>query len=86
MVLTMSVATLVLVPRLSKPLGVADIGTVAPDFELTDIHGGLVSLSDYHGQSLVLFFSSLHSTGGFACGATPVESGPRHWGQFAAFV
>ena len=25
------------------------------------------------------FFVSLHSTGGFPCGATPVPSGPRHW-------
>src|SRR5262245_53164039 len=24
---------------------------------------------------------SLHSSGGCACGATPVPSGPRHWGQ-----
>jgi hypothetical protein len=27
------------------------------------------------------FFVSLHSIGGVACGATPVMSGPRHWGQ-----
>jgi hypothetical protein len=27
------------------------------------------------------FFVSLHSTGGEASGATPVMSGPRHWGQ-----
>src|SRR6185503_8289216 len=24
---------------------------------------------------------SLQCTGGFACGATPVARGPRHWGQ-----
>jgi alkyl hydroperoxide reductase subunit AhpC len=61
-VLTMSVATLVLVPRFSKPLGVADVGTVAPDFELTDVHGAMVSLSDFRGQAVVLFFSSLKSS------------------------
>src|SRR5690606_1575425 len=27
------------------------------------------------------FFSGLHSSGGFAAGATPVISGPRHCGQ-----
>src|SRR6185295_11766045 len=28
-----------------------------------------------------IFFFSLHSTGGSACGATPFASGPRHCGQ-----
>ena len=28
-----------------------------------------------------MFFVSLHSTGGSPCGAAPVASGPRHWGQ-----
>ena len=27
-------------------------------------------------------FVSLHSTGGSACGATPVIAGPRHWGHW----
>src|SRR5438128_2400283 len=27
---------------------------------------------------------SLHVTGGLASGATPLASGPRHWGQFAS--
>src|SRR5690606_17428149 len=27
------------------------------------------------------FFAALHSSGGVACGASPVPSGPRHWGQ-----
>jgi hypothetical protein len=30
------------------------------------------------------FFVSLHSTGGFASGASPVASGPRHCGQYRA--
>jgi len=61
-VLTISMATLLLAPRFSKPLGVADVGTVAPDFELPDLHGAPVSLSAFRGQSVVLFFSSLKST------------------------
>src|SRR4051812_6751946 len=55
-------AALVLVPRFSKPLGVADVGTVAPDFELTDLHGAIVSLSEFRGQAVVLFFSSIKSS------------------------
>src|SRR5690242_3869360 len=30
------------------------------------------------------FFVSVHSTGGFARGATPLASGPRHWGQYCS--
>lgn len=31
-------------------------GQKAPDFELTDDHGGTVSLSDYRGRSLIVYF------------------------------
>src|SRR4029077_4055967 len=29
----------------------------------------------------LMFLSSAHSVGGWASGATPLESGPRHWAQ-----
>ncbi len=29
-----------------------------------------------------IFFFSFHTVGGFASGATPFASGPRHWGQY----
>src|SRR4029079_14684464 len=31
------------------------------------------------------FFVVDHSVGGFPLGATPVASGPRHWGQLSSF-
>ena len=32
------------------------VGEPAPDFELTDVHGHTVRLSDYQGKSVVLAF------------------------------
>ena len=60
-VLSASVAVLLAVPRYSHRVQVADLGTVAPDFELPDINGGIVALSSLRGQAVVLFFSSLQN-------------------------
>lgn len=60
-VLLSSMAILWAVPRLSRPIAVADIGTQAPDFHLKDTDGRNVSLSTYRGEVVVLCFGSLHS-------------------------
>jgi peroxiredoxin len=59
-VLALSVATLLIVPRYSRPIAIADVGTRAPDFQLLDVDGRPVKLSEYRGQAVVLFFGSLH--------------------------
>jgi cytochrome oxidase Cu insertion factor (SCO1/SenC/PrrC family) len=59
-VLALSVSTLLLVPRYSRPIAAADVGTVAPDFSLLDTDGRPVTLSALRGQAVVLFFGSLH--------------------------
>ena len=59
-VLTLSVSALLLVPRYSRPIATADVGTVAPDFRLLDTDGRPVTLSALRGQAVVLFFGSLH--------------------------
>jgi peroxiredoxin len=59
-VLSASVSTLLLVPRYSKPLAIADVGTVAPEFQLPDLDGQTFNLSDSRGQVVVLFFSALN--------------------------
>ncbi|WP_435358743.1 thioredoxin-dependent thiol peroxidase [Haloarchaeobius sp. DFWS5] len=41
-----------------------DIGADAPDFELLDQHGETVSLSDYEGQRVVLYFYPRANTPG----------------------
>jgi peroxiredoxin len=51
-----SVATIVLVPRYSCPVSVADIGTTAPDFQLHDTRGRTINLTGCRGQAVVLFF------------------------------
>src|SRR5689334_19571220 len=56
LILCSSVAALVLVPRYSKPVGVADLGTDAPDFSLRDTQGRTINLSGCRGQAVVLFF------------------------------
>src|SRR6187455_983532 len=58
-VLVISIATLWLAPRYSKPVATADIGTVAPSFELQGNNGQKFSLSDSRGQVVVLFFSAI---------------------------
>jgi cytochrome oxidase Cu insertion factor (SCO1/SenC/PrrC family) len=47
-------------PRLSRPIAVAEVGTVAPDFQLPDTEGRPVTLSSFRGRSVVLFFGNLH--------------------------
>jgi hypothetical protein len=62
-VLAMSVAVLLLVPRYSPPVALADLGTTAPDFSLHDTDGRQVSLADQRGRPVVLFFQSRSSIG-----------------------
>src|SRR5688572_20915241 len=57
-VLAISVSALLVVPRVSKPVAVADVGTLAPDFELPDASGSRMKLSDNRGQVVVLFFAA----------------------------
>jgi len=56
--LGMSVAVLLLVPRYSRPVALADVGTTAPDFHLRDTAGREVTLGDQRGRPVVLFFQS----------------------------
>src|SRR5688572_7162440 len=58
-VLAASMAALMLKPRYGKPVGVADVGTVAPDFQLQDTDGRTIKLSQHRGQAVVLFFGSV---------------------------
>ena len=60
-VLAASVAALIIVPRHSRPVAIADVGTVAPDFQLYDTHGQVVTLSEHRGDAVVLFFSSINN-------------------------
>lgn len=53
------IATLLVKPRLTKPVAVADVGTVAPDFRLEDADGRTVTLAAHRGQAVVLFFGSV---------------------------
>ena len=62
MLVAVSMAALVLVPRYSRPVAVADIGTAAPDFQLRDTTGHDFSLANFRGQAVVLYFSSLDSS------------------------
>jgi hypothetical protein len=48
---------LVLVPRYSRPVALADVGTTAPDFQLRDTSGRPVALADHRGHAVVLFFN-----------------------------
>lgn len=41
-----------------------EVGTKAPDFTLRDKHGSLVSLSDFHGKKVVLYFYPKDNTPG----------------------
>jgi peroxiredoxin len=59
-VLAVAVATLLFAPRVSKPVRVADVGTLAPNFQLAAVAAN-VTLSDLHGQAVVLFFYSHRS-------------------------
>lgn len=61
-VLWTAIAALVLVPRYSKPVGVADIGTDAPSFSLHDTQGRTINLASCRGQAVVLFFCSSFPT------------------------
>jgi cytochrome oxidase Cu insertion factor (SCO1/SenC/PrrC family) len=61
LVLAGAMATLVLAPRYSKPVAAADVGTLAPDFQLTDLDGRIFTLSQHRGEAVVLFFGSVNS-------------------------
>ena len=41
-----------------------EVGTKAPDYTLQDKHGNLVSLSDFHGRKVVLYFYPKDNTPG----------------------
>ncbi len=41
-----------------------EIGVLAPDFTLPDQEGNPVSLGDYHGKKVLLWFFPKASTGG----------------------
>ena len=41
-----------------------EVGMKAPDFTLQDKHGNLVSLSDFHGRKVVLYFYPKDNTPG----------------------
>ena len=43
-----------------------EVGTKAPDFTLQDKHGSLVSLSDFQGKKVVLYFYPRDNTPGCA--------------------
>ena len=58
-VLAGAVATLLVKPRHSKPVAIADVGTLAPDFHLEDIAGRAFTLSQHRGKAVVLFFGSV---------------------------
>src|SRR5207237_6609579 len=60
-VLAASVAALIIVPRHSHPVVIADVGTVAPDFQLYDTRGQVITLSEHRGVAVVLFFSSINN-------------------------
>ena len=62
-------------PAQAKPSGFFGnaVGKQAPDFELQDINGNVVKLSDYEGKNVVLFFNE-----GSMCY-------PACWDQMAAF-
>jgi hypothetical protein len=56
LLIALTMSTLILVPRYSRPVAVADVGTVAPDFQLRDVEGRTIALSELRGQAVVLFF------------------------------
>jgi cytochrome oxidase Cu insertion factor (SCO1/SenC/PrrC family) len=59
-VLAGAMSTLLLAPRYSKPVAAADVGTLAPDFQLEDVDGRTFTLSQHRGQAVVLFFGSVN--------------------------
>jgi peroxiredoxin len=56
-VLFTAMATLLLVPRYSRPVAAADVGTAAPDFQLNDRQGHSITFSKERGHAVVLFFA-----------------------------
>jgi peroxiredoxin len=60
-VLCAAISALLLVPRHSRAVKVADVGTDAPDFQLPDLAGRPVTLSSLRGQAVVLFFAAMNS-------------------------
>ena len=57
-----AMTTLALAPRYSKPVAAADVGTLAPDFQLDDVQGRRFTLSQHRGQAVVLFFGAVNSS------------------------
>jgi hypothetical protein len=57
-----AITTLALAPRYSRPVAAADVGTLAPDFQLTDVQGRTFTLSQHRGQAVVLFFGAMNSS------------------------
>jgi peroxiredoxin len=58
--LACAVSALLLKPRYSRPVAVADVGTLAPDFQLEDVDGRTFTLSRHRGQAVVMFFGSVN--------------------------
>jgi hypothetical protein len=56
-----AMTTLALAPRMSRPVAIADVGTLAPDFQLEDVEGRTFTLSQHRGQVVVLFFGAMNS-------------------------
>jgi len=59
-VLAAAMATLLVKPRVTRPVAVADVGTIAPDFQLEDVDGRTFTLSRHRGQAVVVFFGSVN--------------------------
>lgn len=57
-------------PARDRPATMLDVGTTAPDFDLPDQHGETVSLSDFAGERLVLYFYPRADTPGCTTEAT----------------
>jgi cytochrome oxidase Cu insertion factor (SCO1/SenC/PrrC family) len=57
-VLGAAMAALLIKPRVSRPVAVADVGTIAPDFQLEAADGRIFTLSAHRGQAVVLFFGA----------------------------
>jgi hypothetical protein len=50
-------------------------------FQTIGVEEPLPGIGTFH----LMFFDSLHWTVGCASGATPMLSGPRHWGQLRSY-
>ena len=64
LLLAVVLVLIVLVPRLLSRSAPPTEGTVAPDFALPSQEGSSVSLKDYRGKTLILFFYPKANTSG----------------------